>query len=238
MKISSCKQGPFKERPHYTLEEIEDICLDNLKAVDLLPLIPGPIRIERFIEKRFKISPIYGDLSDGVLGYSKFGPAGVEEIVVSRSLEAEGSLVAERRISTTLAHEAGHCLLQAHLFALESDFRTLFGDGLDKIEPKILCRNGSISGVKHAKSTIYDGRWWEYQANRGIGALLIPRPLLIESLKSFLLPQGILLLDGLDESRRSEAIVSIAETFGVNPIVAKIRIDDVFPLAHAAQLTL
>src|SRR5204862_7617 len=110
MKTFKQKGGPFQERPYFELNDIERICADELQAVGLLPPEPGPIRIERFIEKRFGVSPIYDELSDGVLGYSEFGAKGVQAIVVSQALAEEVSPAASRRVSTTLAHEAGHGL--------------------------------------------------------------------------------------------------------------------------------
>jgi hypothetical protein len=93
-------------------------------------------------------------------------------MVVARVLADEGTAPAERRINTTLAHEAGHCLLHGHLFAMEASPITLFGaDAVaNSTGSKILCRDGQRVGF-------YDGKWWEYQANQAIGALLLPRKL-------------------------------------------------------------
>ena len=55
-----------------------------------------------------------------------FGTAGPTRIVVDRGLAEFDSIVAERRISTTLAHEAGHCLFHAHLFAATQSSTGLF----------------------------------------------------------------------------------------------------------------
>lgn len=56
------------------------------------PSTPGPIRIDRFIEKRFNVVHSYEDLGEGILGLTKFGPSGVKAIMVARSLEEDGSL--------------------------------------------------------------------------------------------------------------------------------------------------
>ncbi len=130
MKTFRSKTGPFKERPYYTNEDIENICHDELRAVDLYPLSPSPIRIDRFVEKRFVVTVVYEELADGVLGFTKFGPKGVQGIVVARSLD-DGGIPSERRIRTTLAHEAGHGLLHAHLFLSVREEDSLFGDFSD-----------------------------------------------------------------------------------------------------------
>src|SRR6266480_1646754 len=122
------KSGPFQERPYYETQEIERICEDALREVDLLPSSPSPIRIDRFIEKHFGVTPVYEDLEKGVLGFTEFGPNAVQSVVVARTLDEEGTKPAERRIRATLAHEAGHGLLHAHLFVLGNQSKPLFGD--------------------------------------------------------------------------------------------------------------
>ena len=117
MKTFKTKSGPFLERPFYSDSDIEKMCVAELSAVGLLPQTPGPVRIDRFIEKRFVV-PTYQDLGEGILGLTRFTSRGVAEIVVSKELDDEGSEIAERRIRTTLAHEGGHGLLHTHLFVL------------------------------------------------------------------------------------------------------------------------
>ncbi len=238
MKTFRSQSGPFAERPYYTSEDIEKICVDELHQTGLFPSNPSPIRIDRFIEKRFKINHVYEDLADGILGYTKFGMNGVEEIGVSKALEDEGTEVSARRVKTTLAHESGHGLLHAHLFVFGQQPRSLFGDSLDASGLKILCRNNAIEGLQENKSGRYDGRWWEHQANLVIGPLLLPRSLTITALEPFLVETGMLKTKILDEMRREGAISSLAEIFDVNSIVARIRIDQLFPVAKTNQLTL
>ena len=73
MKAYRSKKGPFSERLHFKSDEIDRICVSELAAVKLLPTEPKSIRIDRFIEKRFKVVPQYLDLPDGLLGFTKFG---------------------------------------------------------------------------------------------------------------------------------------------------------------------
>src|SRR4051812_49146619 len=118
MKTVRAKSGPFQQRPHFSPREIEEMCSAALRGVDLFPCEPGPVRIERFVEKHFRIVPQYDDLPNGVLGFTQFGSRGVEAIVVAKTFEhAEMPQSVERRLRTTLAHEAGHGLMHAHLFA-------------------------------------------------------------------------------------------------------------------------
>lgn len=232
MKNIRSKSGPFTEHPYYERRDVEQICLQELKAVKLLPADPEPIRIERFIEKRFGIRPTYEVVPNGVLGFSRFGGRGLEAVVVSHTLAEDPSAVAERRVSTTLAHEAGHALLHAHLFALGDPQPGLFGEGVTG--PKILCRDDAHPG----RLQKYDGRWWEFQANLAIGALLLPVPLVTKALKPLVAAEGTFkLLESLPASQRAKAVAEIARIFEVNPVVARIRIDELYPTG-GGQLTL
>jgi hypothetical protein len=236
MRTYRATKGPFTERPYYTDEEIEAICGEALQAAGLYPASPGPVRIDRLIEKRFGITPRYERLEANVLGYSSFGATGVQEVVVAIALEEEGTQPAERRIRTTLAHEVGHGLLHAHLFCLGRDTKPLFGDFTDPAKPKILCRDVPIT--PRFKGPGYDGRWWEFQANRTIGPLLLPRPLVQSALEPLLVARGSLGSKGLDPLRRDEAIEILADLFDVNPVVARIRLEDVYPEGEERQMSL
>jgi hypothetical protein len=229
-------KGPFPERPVYSLEEIEEICSDELRKTDLYPTEPKPIRIERFIEKRFRVTPAYEELPAGLLGFTKFGPSGVERIVVSSSLTSDGSKASDRRINTTLAHEAGHGLLHAHLFVSGVESTSLFEGNAGANSPKIMCRQDGIPGLQ--KRTNYDGRWWEFQANQVIGALLMPKPLVEKCLNPTLTATGLFGVHKLKAESRDRAVQLLAEVFDVNPIVARIRLGQIFPEKEEAQLTL
>lgn len=237
MKTFRSKTGPFSEQPFYEAAEIESICTEELQKLQLYPSDPSPIRIDRFLEKRFGVHPTYEDLPKGLLGFTRFGPKGVEEIVVAKALDEEGTVPAERRLRTTLAHEGGHGLLHAHLFAFGTRPDLLFGDGLASDAPKILCRGDSISGADTTqRKPPY--RWWEFQANQVMGALLLPKALVEKAVTGMLVSGGLFGLRTLPEERRERVIHILAETFNVNPIVALIRLEALYPAATAGQLTL
>jgi hypothetical protein len=202
------------------------MCTAELSKLDLLPNQPQPIRIDRFIEKRF-VTPTYEDLGEGILGLTRFSKDGVSEIVVSSRLDAEGSSVSERRIRTTLAHEGGHGLLHTYLFVLGSQKRSLFGDFSDPNKPKVMCRDKQ-----------YSGQWWEVQANMAMGSLLMPGRLVEVSIEPYLTEQGLLGIKTLKSSDKWKAEQYLADVFDVNPVVARIRINQMFPEAHSGQLTL
>jgi hypothetical protein len=232
MKTVRANIGPFAERPHFTQLEIERICAEELRKAGLYPTTPQPIRIDRFVEKRFNITHSYGELLDGVLGFTKFGRNGVVEIVIAASLEEDRSKSNERRIRTTLAHEAGHGLLHAYLFALETIPSSLFGE--DSMSPKILCRD--VPGDKITTQR-HQSRWWEYQANQAIGGLLLPRSLVNQAIEEFMEQAGSFGGRRLRHNAKDAAIQRLTETFDVNPVVARIRISSLFP-TEGDQLSL
>jgi hypothetical protein len=211
--------------PYYTSSQIDNMCCDELRNEGLLPSLPEPVRIDRFIEKRFKISPQYESLPPGVLGFTRFGKNGVKAVVISAALDAERGKVAERRVRTTMAHEGGHGLLHAHLFALDEIPLHLFDTDSHSAD-QILCRDvhGDAKQVRR-----YDGRWWEVQANRAMSGLLCPRPLVQAAIKPFLSPAGLLGVEVLAENRREAAVRALADIFDVNPAVTRIRINELFP---------
>ena len=208
------------------LDEIDQICSSALTAHKLLPETPARIRIDRFIEKHFACAMPFEDLPPGVLGCCGFGSDGeVEHIMVSRIIGDDESLTAQRRVRSTYAHEAGHGLLHGCLFVEEST-PSLFPE--DQAEPKnrrILCRGEDIEKLP---DRIYNGKWWEFQANRAIGGLLLPKLLVVEAARPFareVPPLGALVLD---DSRRENAAAAVADTFDVSRAAARFRLQEIF----------
>jgi hypothetical protein len=162
-----------------------------------------------------------------VLGFTQFGPKGVQAIVVARALDEEGTKPAERRIRTTLAHESGHGLLHAHLFVLDQKSKPLFGDYTKPNTPKVLCRD--IPNTSAAPLPGYDKRWWEYQANRAIGAFLLPRTVVESAVAPLLSTAGLLETKTLNAAHFDRAAKLLVDTFNVNRAVAVIRLQEMYP---------
>lgn len=215
--------GTTDRRPYFSDEEFETTCTDELARVGLLPSRPEPIRIERFIEKRFDISPRYIELPDPLLGVTVFTCEGVKEILVTRALDEEGTQAGQRRARTTLGHEAGHGIFHLHLYALELEQRPLFEDVPGSSGLRVECK---VDPTK-MKTRIpgYSGDWKEFQANRAMSCLLMPRPLVQQAIAPFSLPVGKLGRSRPDPAHLEEAARTLAETFDVNPQVARLRLD-------------
>lgn len=230
MRNYRTENGPFPERPHYEPHEIDRICLDALTKTQLLPSIPQSIRIDRFVEKYFGVEVAYECLPDGILGYTEFGSDGVKSITVTSALDDEGGDIAERRIRTTLAHEAGHGLLHIPLFGLNQHQMTMFER--DGEPPKVMCRD--VQGATRGAAA-YDGRWWEWQANQAIGALLLPKPLVRQAIEGYCVMTRGLALPTIPASRRKEAEQVISGSFDVNRAVARFRLNQLFGTFDSPQ---
>lgn len=237
MKRNRVKSNSSKQNLFFKPGEIEKFCLDELQAAGYLPSSPSPIRIERFVEKRF-LTPSYEELPSNILGLTRFGPKGVAEIVISRSLIEDESQVAKRRVNSTLAHEAGHALLHTSIFSFTDPGPSLLQDGLDCEAQKILCRDeGIASGSMHMSGTREAG-WWEVHANRAIGGFLLPKPLVEQALDSVLSTRGLLGTRFLEAERRQEAERILSDIFDVNPRVARIRLQGLYPESGEEQMSL
>jgi hypothetical protein len=214
--------GPFPFQVYFDdLGEIDEICLEALKSQSLLPSKPAPIRIERFVEKQFRTPLRYEDLGPDNLGCTIFNSSGaVEAILVSRSLEEQNTTPARRRVRSTVAHEAGHGLLHGPLFIGDN-----FPDRGEN-QRRILCRSEDILVETHRS---YRGRWWEFQANQAIGSLLLPRLLVNAFLDQSGIEVGSSGSRSLTPAQRESLAKKAAVTFDVNPIVARIRLDSLFP---------
>jgi len=235
--VRSFKQnnGPFSERIHLSLDEIDRICVEALRDAKCLPDTPSPVRIDRFIEKQFGCAVGYEPLAQGILGCTVFGATGrVEAVFVASDLD-DGSQSGERSLLSTLAHEAGHGLLHAQLFIRSRQIQDRFGfEEKQKPQDRILCRAADIGGVEAKRA--YDGKWWEYQANRAIGGLLLPKKLVVSAAEHVLKISEATGVAIIPRQTRPETIRAITEIFDVNPIVARIRLAEMWPEAEQTGL--
>jgi hypothetical protein len=227
MKESKAKEGPFPLRLFYEPKEIDDICLEALRKSKFLPPEPAPVKIDIFLEKYFGVVVAYEDLGDGVMGSTVFSSNGaVTGILVARWIEEDGTAAADRRVRSTLAHEGGHGLLHPKLFIVERTGE-LFPKNPAMQRPRnFLCRNADISPVT-STAPKYDGKWWEWQANRAIGGLLLPKPLVCRLVAQF--TEQTQFGQALKENMRVAAEQEVANTFDVNHAVARIRLQEMFP---------
>jgi hypothetical protein len=224
MNTKQDRTSPFGLKIWMTKPEMDKICLDELrKSKKYLPEDPGPINIERFLESYLGVTVDYQDLGEGFLGCAMFAESGKPiRVIVSGHLESDEKPT-QRRLRSTLAHEAGHCIFHPALFMSGNPQSDLFDQDVNMKQGKILCRDNSVGTGKQ-----FDGRWWEYQANRAIGGFLLPRPLLDKALEDLLDYSPITETKSLSSSTFDSAVDLVAETFDVNPVVASYRLSELY----------
>lgn len=161
------RRGRLPYRLWYDELEIERVCEEEVEA-SRAPWEPDrpEVDIDWFVEARLGLVPDYVWLPSGVLGATEFHVDGRARLQISSelSLRAERHQDSERLLRSTLAHEAAHIILHRVLFLKES--QAIFGRSATRSE---LCRAIAYTGPG------YQGEWWEWQANRGMAALLMPR---------------------------------------------------------------
>jgi len=215
---------------------MDRMCEEELRKAGYMPDKPSPVRIDRFVEKHYARID-YVDLPEGVLGCTEFAKTGkVVRVVIASALDSKETHV-ERRLRSTIAHEAGHCMLHPSLFISDGLQSTFQNETMAFVkEMKFMCRDTDIRPEAEQKKA-YDGRWWEYQANRAIGGFLLPKKLVEVAIEPFITKTSLGTAGVLDESRRREAVYLLADTFDVNPKAAEIRLSEMYPVGDR-QLTL
>jgi len=225
MKIRKDPASPYGIRIYMEKDEMDDICLNELhKSKRYLPKEPGPINIERFLEGYLEVKIEYQDLEEGYLGCTRFTRLGKPDKVIVSNRLLENYKSTERRLRSTLAHEAGHCLFHPPLFIRDDTQTSLFPEEQSKDPLRILCRDTDIEAGERG----YNGRWWEFQANRAIGGLLLPIPLLEKALGNALAVSPVSGAKSLPGADFDRAVKAISEKFDVNPIVAKYRLSELY----------
>jgi hypothetical protein len=165
-----------RPRLWYDDGEIEQIAVDALRSAGLWPdSAIKAIDIETLVEVHLGATVDYGvQLDRKVLGYTIFEQP--THVVVSRALTElalapTASAGLRGRWRATLAHEAAHILLHAHLYARGESSRaqTAVRDLADEADPNVDVRD-----------------WKEVQANMGMASLLMPRKLFLSEVRRIL----------------------------------------------------
>lgn len=163
MKLVPDRTGRFRQRPHYEIDELEQLCertlTEFLTEVYGQALIPVPTEaLTILIERDAADLDLYADLSGegpDVQGVTEFVAGARPNVRIARELTLQRWRA--HRLRTTLAHEYGHVLLHASLWQAQG------AGGPNR------CRRGALlprdGGVD----------WLEWQAGYVSGALLMPR---------------------------------------------------------------
>lgn len=241
-------KGEGEERLWYTDNEIEDTMRVELEKADLLPTPESPsVDIEGFVEFHLQVNfDRTAELDEDVLGVTEFVRDGKPLIKINRVLtgsaldDDETPLGVLGRWRATIAHEASHVILHKALFETGPVRQgvLMFAEAVDP-EPEIprvfrsLKRDVSFA----ARSS---GDWREIQANKGMAALLMPRPIFLEVCRRELdqCKLGTLPDAGLDHPEIRSIVGRLAQQFEVSKQATAIRLETLGVLAQIRQPTL
>jgi len=222
--------GPFLSRFWYEDAEFELITANALRRHDLYPDQPGPVNIELFAELEFKIPYRFEKLPKGILGTIHFSEDGPHEIILTKGLDRPGFVTINRSCRSTLAHECGHGLLHGELFAeLWRNYRRCQKRGaahLTKFEERMEDLNAGHTEKK----------WWEYQANRAMSSLLVPKDLLQACIRKTTVA-GVA-PEQWTEADRTLLRDHVCRRFNVSRSLAENRIEGIFPRRKSKALPL
>lgn len=191
------------------------------------------VDVDLVLLRGFDIEADYVELPDRVMGRTLFSADGSAVVQVARSLAeaAKDDPMARWRLRATLGHECGHVACHGMLFVQDLETLSLFGGTKEEsVKPKILCRNDAVDNPG------YRGEWWEFQANRCMGALLVPTKLTRSVLPGVLDAVGVPSLDVALQTARAEDVVrSLAWAFDVSFSVTFYRLQQLGYLTSTEQ---
>lgn len=235
MKTWHDTASPWGKRLHFEDAEFE-FMMDELReraGCEVFARGKG-VDVDLVLLRGFDIEADYLNLPDGVMGRTRFYPDGRAFVEVSRALaeEAERDAVARWRLRSTLAHECGHVGCHRSLFVRDVETLPLF-DMESREKPGIVCRNETVDEPR------YRGEWWEFQANRCMGALLMPGELIQAELAGALSETGFKNFSEALRAGVSEAVVrALAKAFDVSFAVVFYRLEQLGYLPKAGQAAL
>ena len=213
--------GPFLTRLWYEDAEFESITAAALRRHGLFPDKPEPVNIELFVELQFGIPYRFEKLRKGLLGSMRFSEEGHCEIILNKGLDRPRFVTANRTCRDTLAHECGHGLLHDGLFAeLWQHYRRCQKRGAEHLTTFEERMEDLHAGCREKK-------WWEYQANRAMSALLVPRELLLACVSNSILADTA--PKHWTSAGRSLLADHVCRRFDVSRRLAANRIEGIFP---------
>jgi Zn-dependent peptidase ImmA (M78 family) len=220
MRMIRDTTGRFKQRPHYSAEEL-DTESERL-VTEFLVKRHGAARfplstddLTRLIEKSVEDLDLYSDLDAwgaDVEGVTVFCRDGKPSVKISTALSESRR---ENRLRTTLSHEFGHVVFHNRLFERPADAQ-LFED-LDTADIQQACREGGILNAGQAD-------WMEWQAGHVSGAVLMPatqlRALIADRFPNYV--RGAL---ALSPALRESMVEEIRSAFNVSAEAARVRLN-------------
>ena len=222
----------------YEPSEIDTIMVSELVSAKLLPKADREdlaVDVERFVQAHLKLRlDQYAELESDVLGITEFCKGEKPKVSINRDLT--GSALDEEdatpgligRWRATVAHEAAHVLLHGFLYQVDPMQRGLFGSDASPTQDKLLrCLKRDVGYLQQPSD------WREVQANMGMGALLMPKPVFVRAARQVMDAAGIVdcaIQAGSVE--HAQLVDHLAQRFTVSKQAARIRLS-AFGIVHA-----
>ena len=224
----------------YEPSEIDTIMVSELISAKLMPKADTDdlaVDVERFVQSHLKLRlDQYAELESHVLGITEFCKGESPKVSINRDLT--GSALDEEdatpgligRWRATVAHEAAHVLLHGYLFEVDPMQRGLFRSDVAPTRNQLLrCLKRDV-GYRQQPSD-----WREVQANMGMGALLMPKPVFVKAAQHAMDAIGI--VDSAIQAgsiEHTRLVDQLARRFSVSGQAARIRLS-AFGIVHAEE---
>lgn len=188
MRITKDISSPWGMKVWLEDSEFESIAEEEIQRAGNEVFVEGKgVDVETILSKGREIEPDYVELPNDVLGRTRFYADGKIEVEINRNLsdEAEANSGARHLLRTTMGHEAIHIPVHGQLHLKDTATLSLFEKEPAR-SPSVLCRKTTVGVSVPTQRSGYSGEWWEYQANRGMSALLMPKKFLLPIIKELL----------------------------------------------------
>jgi IrrE N-terminal-like domain len=210
---------------YLTIDQIEREVEYQLNYARLMPTAAGPVDIEAFLEHHLNVCfDQYADLDSDVLGLTYIPPGKRPHVLINRdlTLAAEDDmspLGIKGRWRATCAHEGAHVIFHRTDLEAAAHQQNLFApDPLPNAAlPRQTCLKRDFGHVKGTTNRR------EIQANLGMAALLMPRPVFEPAARA--LAEAIKPLILSPEQRLIMMVQRLAPLFEVSKIAVRIRLE-------------
>ncbi len=207
--------------------EIDAVAEDELQRAGLLSTLDAPaVDVERFVEVHLQadLDP-YAPLPEDVLGATEFRPGLPPLVLVNKALteaacdDPSPPRGARGRWRATLAHEAAHILLHRALSEPDPMQTPLLDTSSLEAAPVQLFRCLKREVVFGGGSD-----WREFQANRCMAALLMPRSVFLKAVARAREQVGLFSEEPLRAETLPQVVRRLATWFDVSREAARIRL--------------
>jgi len=196
--------------------EIDEITESELRKAGLMPSVDAcRVDIDLFVERHLGARLDLGaELDEDVLGVTELRRGEPAKILINRELTDAAFEIDEYsgmlgRWRATLAHEGIHVLLHGLLVELNPDQQSMFDEETIVDDRVVRCYKRDTSFVRRTPNPR------EFQANKGMAALLMPRSVFGEVARAHVESESV-----------PELIDHLARRFEVSRQAARIRLSD------------